>query len=75
VVLKQHRQDLKGLFLKPDSQAMLAQLARLEIQFENSKTEWPAKLTVFLHEEANLRGKGVYHRTEFDEMKGGDNFR
>jgi hypothetical protein len=46
VMLKQHRQDLKGLFLKPDSQAMLAQLARLKIQFENSKTERPAKLMV-----------------------------
>jgi hypothetical protein len=58
VVLKQHPQDLKGLFLKADSQAMLAQLASLKIQFENSKTEGPAKLMVFLHEEANLSGKG-----------------
>jgi hypothetical protein len=57
VVVKQHRQDLKGLFLKPDSQAMLAQLASLKIQFKNSKTERPANLMVILHEEANLSGK------------------
>jgi hypothetical protein len=74
-MLKQHRQDLEGLFLKPDSYAMLAQLTSGEIQFENSKMERPAQLTVFLHEEANLSGKGVYHRTELDETQGGDTFR
>jgi len=74
VALKQHHQDFKWLFLKPDPQALLPQLARLEIQFEDSKSEWPARLTFFLHGEVNLRGKGVYHQTEFDETKVGDNF-
>jgi hypothetical protein len=49
LALKQHHQDFKRLFLKPDSQAMFPQLARLEIEFEDSKSERPAKLTVFLH--------------------------
>ena len=72
VALKQHHQDFKRLFLKADSQAMFPQLARLEIQFEDSKSERPAMLTVFLHKEVNPRGKGVYHQTGFDEMQGGD---
>jgi hypothetical protein len=50
-VLKQHRQDLEWLCLKPNSQAALAQFASAKIQFENSKTERPAKLRVFLHRE------------------------
>jgi hypothetical protein len=50
---------------------MLAQLTSRKIQFENSKTERPAKLMVFLHEEANLSGERVYHRTEFDGTQGG----
>ena len=74
VALKQHHQDFKRLFLKPDSQAMFPQLARLEIEFENSKSEWPAKLTLFLHKEVNPVGKAVYHQTVFDETQGGDNF-
>ena len=41
-MLEQHRQDLEGLFLKPDSQAVLAQFASAKIQFENPKTEPPA---------------------------------
>jgi len=49
-VLKQHRQDLEGLFLKPNSQAVLAQFASAKIQFENPKTEPPARLRVFWHE-------------------------
>src|SRR5580700_8184861 len=58
VALKQNHQDFKRLFLKPDSQAMFPQLARLEIHFEDSKLERPARLTVFLHKEANPRVKG-----------------
>ena len=42
-VLKQHRQDLEGLFLEPDSQAVLAQFASAKIQLENSKTEPPGE--------------------------------
>jgi hypothetical protein len=49
VALEQHRQDLKGLFLKPDSEAMLPQLASLKIQFEDSKPEGPPKLIVVSH--------------------------
>ncbi len=54
-VLKQHRQDLEGLFLKANSQAVLAQFASTKIHFENPKTEPPANLMVFLHGEMNLR--------------------
>jgi hypothetical protein len=48
-VLKQHYQDLEWLCLKPNSQAVLAQFASARIQFENPKTEPPAKQLVFLH--------------------------
>ena len=48
-VLEQHRQDLEGLFLKTNSQAVLAQFASAKIQLENPKTEPPAKLRVFWH--------------------------
>ncbi len=65
VVLKQHRQDLEGLFLKANSKAVLAQFASAKIQFENPKTEPPAKLMVFPHGDVNLSRKGVYHRREF----------
>jgi hypothetical protein len=51
VVHTRHRQHLKGLLLKPDSEAMLAQFAQLKIQLENSKMEWPAKLIAVLHED------------------------
>jgi hypothetical protein len=54
-VFKQHRQDLEGLFLKANSQAVLAQFASTKIQFENPKTEPPASLMVFLQGEVNLR--------------------
>ena len=74
VVLKQHRQDLEGLFLKANSKAVLAQFASAKIQFENPKTEPPTKLMVFPHGGVNLSRKGVYHRTEFTETRGGDSF-
>ena len=48
-VCKQHRQDLEGLFLKADSQAVLAQFAGTKIQFEHAKTKPPANLMVFFH--------------------------
>ena len=47
VVLKQHRQDLEGLFLKANSKAVLAQFASAKVQLENPKTEPPAKVMVF----------------------------
>ena len=47
-VLEQHRQDLEGLLLKPDSQAALAQLAGTKIQLEHPKTEPPADLIVVI---------------------------
>src|SRR6266852_3673952 len=53
-VLKQHRQELEGLFLKANSQAVLAQFARAKIQFEDPKTEPSANLMVFSHGEVNL---------------------
>src|SRR5580704_5181737 len=48
-VLKQHGQDLEGLFLKSHSQAMFAQFARANIQLENPKTVPHAEVKVFLH--------------------------
>ena len=48
-VLKQHRQELEGLFLKANSQAVLAQFVSAKIQLENAKTERPAKLMSFFH--------------------------
>lgn len=71
-VLKQHRQDLEGLFLKANSKAALVQLASAKIQFENPKTEPPAELMVFPHGEGNLTRKGVYHRAEFTGKQGED---
>jgi|SRR5215470_8192557 len=53
-VLKQHRQDLEGLFLKANSQSVFAQFACAKIEFENAKTESAPKLTVFRHREVNL---------------------
>src|SRR5216683_3891751 len=54
-MLQQHRQDLEGLFLKANSQAVLAQFASAKIQFENAKTEPHAEVKVFLHGELNPR--------------------
>ena len=48
-VLDQHRQDLKGLLLKPDAQPVLTQFPRTKIQLEHSKAEPRSNLTVFLH--------------------------
>jgi RNA polymerase sigma-70 factor (ECF subfamily) len=56
-VLKQHRQELEGLFLKGNSQAVLAQFAGPKIQFENRKKEPPAELMGFFHG-AKSGGKG-----------------
>jgi hypothetical protein len=53
-MLKQHPEDSKRLFLKAYSQAALAQFASAKIQFENSKSEPPASLMVFLQGHVNL---------------------
>ena len=37
-VLEQHREHLEGLFLKPDAQTVLAQLAGAKIQLEDPET-------------------------------------
>jgi len=58
-VLEQHRQDLEGLFLKPDSQAALAQFASTKIHLENPKTEPPANLMSGFHEEGEPGVKGT----------------
>ena len=60
-VLKQHRQNLKRLFLKANSQAVLAQFAGAKVQLENPKAEPRAEVKVFLHKEVNAQRKGVYH--------------
>jgi hypothetical protein len=49
--LKEHREDLEGLLLKPNSKAVLAQFASAKIQLENAKTERPAKLMSLWHRE------------------------
>lgn len=49
--LKQHGQHLEGLLLKPDSQAALAQFASPKIQLEHPKTEPPANLIAWFHDE------------------------
>jgi hypothetical protein len=48
-VLQQYRQELDGLFLKANSQAVLAQFAGARIQLENPKTEPHPEMKVFLH--------------------------
>jgi hypothetical protein len=63
-VFKKHRQHLEGLFLKPNAQAVLVQFSSAKIQFENSKTEPPAKLMAFSHGEVNFNRARVYHRAE-----------
>ena len=73
-VLKHHRQELEGLFLKPYSQSVLAQFARAKIQFENPKTEPLANVIVFPHREVNLNQKRVYHPRGFPDTRGGDGF-
>jgi hypothetical protein len=50
-VPNEHREDLEGLFLKANSEAMLAQFAGAKIQLENPKAEPHAKVKVFLHKE------------------------
>jgi hypothetical protein len=48
-MLQQCCQDLEGLFLKANPQAMFAQFAGSKIEFENPKTKPPANLMVFCH--------------------------
>jgi hypothetical protein len=45
---------LEGLFLKANSQAVLAQLGGAEVQFEDPKTEPALSLLVFSHPEGDL---------------------
>jgi hypothetical protein len=52
-VLKQENQDAEGLFLKPDSEPVLAQFASAKIQFEHSEKETPATLMGFFHQKSN----------------------
>jgi hypothetical protein len=65
---------LERLLLKANSKAVLAQFASAKIQFENPKTDPPAKLMVFPHEEVILNRKGVYHQAESTRTRGGDSF-
>ena len=53
--LEQHRQDLEGLLLKPNSQDSLAQFGRTKIQLEHPETEPPANLIVVFHDEVKQR--------------------
>jgi hypothetical protein len=48
--LKQHRQDLQGLFLKANPQAVLAQFASAKIQLENSKSQPHSGVKVICHD-------------------------
>jgi hypothetical protein len=56
-VLDQHRQELEGLFLQADSQAVLPQFASPKIKLENPKTEPHAVVKVFLHGKVNAPRK------------------
>jgi hypothetical protein len=49
VACQQHRQDLKGLFLKSDSHSVLAQFARTQIQLKDSKPEGLGRMLGSLH--------------------------
>jgi hypothetical protein len=53
-MLQQHQQNLKGLFLKPDLQTVLAQFTGSKIHLEDAKTEPPGRMLGFLHPEVNL---------------------
>jgi len=48
-VFEQYRQDLKGLLLKPNLQAVLAQFARTEIHFKDPKPEALGRMFGSLH--------------------------
>ena len=63
-MLEQHRQDLEGLLLKPDSQTAFAQFAGTKIQLEHPKTQPLANLTVRFHEEVSLKVKRTTRRPE-----------
>src|SRR5271155_4263827 len=52
--LQEHREELEGLFLQPDAQAMFAQFPSAKIHLENSKPESPVGLMVCLHGEVRL---------------------
>jgi hypothetical protein len=54
-VLEQHRQDLDGLLLKADSQALLGQFAGAKVQLEHAKAEPLANLTGFSHRQVFKR--------------------
>jgi len=45
----QNRQDLKGLLLKPDSHAALAQFSSAKIELEHPKTQPPVNLMIRIH--------------------------
>jgi len=62
--LQQHRQDLEGLFLQPDAQAMFAQFSSAKIHLKNSETESAVGLMVFLHGEVDLSRGRVYTRRQ-----------
>src|SRR5579859_1051096 len=49
---EKHNQDLEGLFLQANAQAVLAQFPGTKIQLENPKMESPAKVKFFLHRAA-----------------------
>jgi hypothetical protein len=48
-MVEQHHEDLERLFLQPNAQAVLAQFASAQVQFENPKPEMSANVMVFLH--------------------------
>jgi hypothetical protein len=50
-MFEQHRQDLKGLFLKPDLQALFTQFSSAKIHLEDPKAKPPGKLMIVWHGE------------------------
>jgi hypothetical protein len=73
-VLQQQGQYLERLFLKANSQAVLAQFAGAQIQLENPKTEPHPEMKIFLHEEANPGARQCTTREQSTGAKDGDIF-
>jgi hypothetical protein len=74
-VFEQHRQHLKGLFLKPDLQTLFTQFSSPKIHFKGPKTKPPGKLMIVWHGEKSLDGRECTTGPEFNKAKLGEEFR
>jgi len=69
---QQHGQELEGLLLQPDAQAMFAQFSSAKIHLENSKPDSPVGLMVCLHREVRLGRGRVYTQREISGTRLGE---